>query len=194
MLPRNRSGVGAADSPCQRSKSCFRRSHTLRNPLDRPGRSFDPAVAQGCAEAIASQTMWACSSSPGCADRAGVQQATATPSCLKPSGGEQLRRKSRSLRYLTFRINPHPALQDVADKAKIPYLRGPEGGSRDLPLRDVVDEARAVACRGLGQGRGGGKSRLDVVPSHRLAAEHEARDILRSYGRSWPSGNNFLPP
>ncbi len=30
------------------------------------------------------------------------------------------------------------------------------------------------------------KSGLDMVPSHRLAAEHEARDVLKSYGVEGP--------
>ena len=161
----------------------------LANPLDLTWAGlYDPAVAQGCAEAIASQTnvgmLVLLQDAP---TGLGSQQATRYSKLLEAVGRGAASAKIPVVALSNVSDQPHPALQDVADKAKIPYLRGTRVGLSAIS-RYVTWSTRPAQPLVAGSAREGGlaKSRLDLVPSHRLAAEHEARDILRSYGVAGP--------
>jgi acetate---CoA ligase (ADP-forming) len=118
----------------------------LANPLDLTWAGlYDPNIARGCAEAIASQA------------NVGM--------------------------LVLIQDAPHPALQAVADAINVPYLRGTRTGmsaiaryikwaTEPIPLAPEVSIAEVNAAR----------LRLDRMPSHRLPAEHEAREALKSYG------------
>src|SRR5258706_68995 len=161
----------------------------LANPLDLTWAGlYDPAVAQGCAEAIACQTnvgmLVLLQDAP---TGLGSQQATRYSKLLEAVGRGAASAKIPVVALSNVSDQPHPALQDVADKAKIPYLRGTRVGLSAIS-RYVTWSTRPAQSLVTGSAKEGGlaKSRLDVIPSHRLAAEHEARDILRSYGVAGP--------
>ena len=157
----------------------------LANPLDLTWAGlYDPAVAQGCAEAIASQTnvgmLVLLQDAP---TGLGLQQATRYSRLLEAVGRGAASAKIPVVALSNVSDQPHPALQEVADNAKITYLRGTRVGLSAIS-RYMTWSTRPAqsAVTGSARERGQAKSRLDVIPSHRLAAEHEARDILRGYG------------
>jgi acyl-CoA synthetase (NDP forming) len=157
----------------------------LANPLDLTWAGlYDPAVAQGCAEAIASQTnvgmLVLLQDAP---TGLGLQQATRYSKLLEAVGKGAASANIPLVALSNISDQPHPALQEAADKAKIPYLRGTRVGLSAIS-RYVTWSTRPAQPPIAGSAREGSQSKsgLDRVPSHRLAAEHEARDILRSYG------------
>jgi acetate---CoA ligase (ADP-forming) len=157
----------------------------LANPLDLTWAGlYDPAVAQGCAEAIASQTnvgmLVLLQDAP---TGLGLQQATRYSKLLEAVGRGAASAKIPVVALSNVSDQPHPALQEVADNAKITYLRGTRVGLSAIS-RYMTWSTRPAqsAVTGSARERGQAKSRLDVIPSHRLAAEHEARDILSGYG------------
>jgi acyl-CoA synthetase (NDP forming) len=165
----------------------------LANPLDLTWAGlYDPAVAQGCAEAIASQTnvgmLVLLQDAPA---GLGSQQATRYSKLLEAVGRGAASAKIPVVALSNVSDQPHPALQEVADKAKIPYLRGTRVGLSAIS-RYVTWSTRPAQSLVAGSAREASleaslaETRFDVVPSHRLAAEHEARDILRSYGVAGP--------
>jgi acyl-CoA synthetase (NDP forming) len=113
----------------------------------------------------------------------GLQQATRYSKLLEAVGRGAVSAKIPVVALSNVSDQPHPALQEVADNAKIPYLRGTRVGLSAIS-RYMTWSTRPAqsAVTGSARERGQAKSRLDVIPSHRLAAEHEARDILRGYG------------
>jgi acyl-CoA synthetase (NDP forming) len=161
----------------------------LANPLDLTWAGlYDPAVAQGCAEAMASQTnvgmLVLLQDAPA---GLGSQQATRYSKLLEAVGRGADSAKIPIVALSNVSDQPHPALQDVADKAKIPYLRGTRVGLSAISRYVTWSTRPAQSLVAVSAKEGSlAKSRLDVVPSHRLAAEHEARDILRSYGVAGP--------
>jgi acyl-CoA synthetase (NDP forming) len=161
----------------------------LANPLDLTWAGlYDPAVAQGCAEAIASQTnvgmLVLLQDAP---TGLGSQQATRYSKLLEAVGRGAASAKIPVVALSNVSDQPHPALQEVADNAKIPYLRGTRVGLSAIS-RYMTWSTKPAQPLVTGTAKEGSlaKSRLDVIPSHRLAAEHEARDILRSYGVAGP--------
>jgi acetate---CoA ligase (ADP-forming) len=161
----------------------------LANPLDLTWAGlYDPAVAQGCAEAIGSQAdvgmLVLLQDAP---TGLGLQQATRYSKLLEAVGKGAASANIPLVALSNVSDQPHPALQEAADKADIPYLRGTRVGLSAIS-RYVTWSTRPVQPLIAGSAREGGpaKSGLDAIPSHRLAAEHEARDILRSYGVAGP--------
>lgn len=161
----------------------------LANPLDLTWAGlYDPAVAQGCAEAIASQSnvgmLVLLQDAP---TGLGAQQATRYSRLLEAVGRGAAAAKTPVVALSNVSDQPHPALQEVADKARIPYLRGTRVGLSAI-TRYMAWSTRPAPALVAGSARQASlpEFRLDAVPSHRLAAEHEARDILRRYGVAGP--------
>jgi acetate---CoA ligase (ADP-forming) len=160
----------------------------LANPLDLTWAGlYDPAVAQGCAEAIASQAnigmLVLLQDAP---TGLGLQQATRYSKLLEAVGKGAASANTPLVALSNISDQPHPALQESADKAKIPYLRGTRAGLSAIS-RYVTWSNRPAQPLIIGSANEMtlAKSGLDAVPSHRLAAEH-ARDILRAYGVAGP--------
>jgi acyl-CoA synthetase (NDP forming) len=162
----------------------------LANPLDLTWAGlYDPAVAQGCAEAIASQSnvgmLVLLQDAP---TGLGLQQATRYSRLLEAVAKGAASADIPLVALSNVSDQPHPALQQVADQAKIPYLRGTRVGLSAIShyvkwsTRPAAPPVIASPAKEWKLARSG----LDEIPSHRLAAEHEARDILRSYGVAGP--------
>src|SRR5882757_5156403 len=102
----------------------------LANPLDLTWAGlYDPLVAQGCAEAIASQTtVGMLVLLPDAPTGLGLQQATRYSKLLEAVGRGAASAKIPVVALSNVSDQPHPALQEVADNAKIPYLRGTRVG------------------------------------------------------------------
>jgi acyl-CoA synthetase (NDP forming) len=161
----------------------------LANPLDLTWAGlYDPAVAQGCAEAIASQAdvglLVLLQDAPA---GLGLQQATRYSRLLEAVAKGAASANIPLVALSNVSDQPHPALQQTADKANVPYLRGTQAGLSAIS-RYVMWSTRPAQPLIAGSAREASlaKSGLDAVPSHRLAAEHEARDILGSYGVAGP--------
>lgn len=161
----------------------------LSNPLDLTWAGlYDPKVAQGCAEAIASQPdvgmLVLIQDAP---NRLGIQQATRYSKLLEAVAGGAALAKTPLVALSNVSDQPHPALQDVADAVKIPYLRGTRVGLSAIShyMKWSVGSAQSPIAASAGE-VAPARSGLDLVPSHRLAAEHEARDVLKSYGVAGP--------
>jgi acyl-CoA synthetase (NDP forming) len=161
----------------------------LSNPLDLTWAGlYDSSVAMSCAEAIASQPdvgmLVLLQDAPG---RLGEQQAGRYAKLLESvaRGAEAAKKPFVALSNLSDQ--PHATLQNVADRIGVPYLRGTRVGlaavsnylnwsAGRVQLPKPENPAEAVPARSI----------LDGVPSHRLAAEHEAREALKSYGVNGP--------
>ena len=161
----------------------------LANPLDLTWAGlYDPAVAQGCAEAIASQAdvgmLVLLQDAPA---GLGLQQATRYSRLLEAVARGAASANIPLVALSNVSDQPHPALQQTADKANVPYLRGTQAGLSAI-ARYVAWSTWSAPPLIAGSVREASlaKSGLDRVPSHRLAAEHEARDILASYGVAGP--------
>ena len=161
----------------------------LANPLDLTWAGlYDPAVAQGCAESIASQTdvgmLVLLQDAPA---GLGLQQATRYSKLLESVARGAASANIPLVALSNVSDQPHPQLQQTADRAKIPYLRGTRVGLSAIS-RYVNWSTRPAQAAVVGSPNEGrlGKSGLDAIPPHRLAAEHEARDILGSYGVTGP--------
>jgi acyl-CoA synthetase (NDP forming) len=161
----------------------------LANPLDLTWAGlYDPNVAKDCAEAIASQDdvgmLVLIQDAPS---RLGAQQAARYSRLLEAVASGASAAKTPVVALSNVSDQPHSALQDVADKAKIPYLRGTRVGLSAIS-RYVTWSTSSTRTLVGGSPREANLARsgLDLVPSHRLAAEHEARDVLKSYGVEGP--------
>lgn len=161
----------------------------LSNPLDLTWAGlYDPNVAHGCAEAIASQSdvgmLVLIQDAP---NRLGIQQATRYSKLLEAVAGGAASAKKPLVALSNVSDQPHPALQGVADAAKIPYLRGTRVGLSAIShyIKWSVRSAQPPIAASAAEAAPA-RSGLDLVPSHRLAAEHEARDVLKSYGVAGP--------
>lgn len=161
----------------------------LSNPLDLTWAGlYDPKVAQGCAEAIASQSdvgmMVLIQDAP---NRLGIQQAARYSKLLEAVATGSALAKKPLVALSNVSDQPHPALQDAADAAKIPYLRGTRVGLSAISnyMRWSVGSAQSLMTASAEE-TSSARHGLDRVPSHRMAAEHEARDVLKSYGVAGP--------
>jgi acyl-CoA synthetase (NDP forming) len=163
----------------------------LSNPLDLTWAGlYDSSVAMKCAEAIASQPdvgmLVLLQDAPG---GLGEQQAGRYAKLLEAvaSGARAANKPFVALSNLSDQ--PHATLQQMADKVGIPYLRGTRVGLGAISnylnwsvgdVQEATPENRSEADPA--------RSFLDGIPAHRLAAEHEAREALRSYGVDGPRG------
>jgi acyl-CoA synthetase (NDP forming) len=161
----------------------------LSNPLDLTWAGlYDPNVAKGCAQAIASQAevgmLVLIQDAPS---RLGIQQATRYAKLLEAVASGASAANTPIVALSNLSDQPHSALQEVADRAGIPYLRGTRVGLSAIShyLKWSANSKRSPTVDSAGAARLA-KSGLDLVPSHRLAAEHEARDVLKSYGVEGP--------
>lgn len=161
----------------------------LANPLDLTWVGlYDPAVGQACAEAIAAQPnvgmLVLFQDAPS---GLGLQQATRYSKLLEAIGNGAAAVKTPAVALSNISDQPHHALQAVADRLSIPYLRGTRAGlsaisryikwSAGIPASKIVASSAEIDPA---------KAGLDRVPAHRLPAEHEAREALRSYGVTGP--------
>ncbi|MEH2483388.1 acyl-CoA synthetase (NDP forming) [Nitrobacteraceae bacterium AZCC 2146] len=178
--------LGSASSTVKQLLPSF--SH-LSNPLDLTWAGlYDSSVAMSCAEAIASQPdvgmLVLLQDAPG---RLGEQQAGRYAKLLESvaRGAETAKKPFVALSNISDQ--PHATLQEMADKVGVPYLRGTRVGLAAIsnyldwsvgrvqaPMPE--NPAEAVPARSM----------LDGVPPYRLAAEHEARETLKSYGVTGP--------
>ncbi|WP_424629936.1 acetate--CoA ligase family protein [Bradyrhizobium sp. SYSU BS000235] len=161
----------------------------LSNPLDLTWAGlYDPAVARDCAHAIASQSdvgmLVLIQDAPS---RLGVQQATRYSKLLEAVANGAAAANTPVVALSNVSDQPHSALQEVADKVGIPYLRGTRVALSAIShyLKWSAHSKPNLAADSASAARLA-KSGLDMVPSHRLAAEHEARDVLKSYGVEGP--------
>jgi acyl-CoA synthetase (NDP forming) len=161
----------------------------LSNPLDLTWAGlYDSSVAMKCAEAIASQPdigmLVLLQDAPG---GLGEQQAGRYAKLLEAvaSGAQAANKPFVALSNISDQ--PHATLQQMADKVGIPYLRGTRVGLGAISnylnwsvgdVQEATPENRSEADPA--------RSFLDGIPAHRLAAEHEAREALRSYGVDGP--------
>lgn len=161
----------------------------ISNPLDLTWAGiYDPNVAMKCAEAIASQpdvgTLVLFQDAPG---GLGTQQAARYATLLESvaTGAAAARKPFVALSNVSDQ--PHPTLQAMADKVGIPYLRGTSTGLAALShyLRWVM-ASPATQATSVAAEADPARAALAAVPSHRLAAEHEARRVLASYGLASP--------
>lgn len=161
----------------------------LANPLDLTWVGlYDPAVGQACAEAIASQPdvgmLVLFQDAPS---GLGLQQATRYSKLLEAVGNGATAAKTPAVALSNISDQPHHALQAVADRLNIPYLRGTRTGlsaishyvkwSAGSPASPTAVSAVETAPA---------RAALDRIPGHRLPAEHEAREALSSYGVTGP--------
>jgi acetate---CoA ligase (ADP-forming) len=159
----------------------------LANPLDLTWAGlYDPAVAKGCAEAIASESdvgmLLLLQDAPG---GLGPQQAERYSRLLESVGQGAAIANTPLVALSNVSDQPHPALQETADRLNIPYLRGTRAGLTAISnyLKWSASRLSAVPVA-LEKNRA--RSKLDFLPRGRLAAEHEARQALREYGISGP--------
>src|SRR5258708_3109019 len=178
--------LGSASSTVKRLLPSF--AH-LSNPLDLTWAGlYDSTVALSCAEAIASQPdvgmLVLLQDAPG---RLGEQQAGRYAKLLEAvaRGAEAAKKPFVALSNLSDQ--PHATLQDMADKVGIAYLRGTRVGLGAVSnyLNWSVGHVGASEPENPAEANPA-RSILDNVPSHRLAAEHQARQALKSYGVTGP--------
>jgi acetyltransferase len=161
----------------------------LANPLDLTWVGlYDPAVGQACAEAVASQPdvgmLVLFQDAPS---GLGLQQATRYSKLLEAVGNGAAAAKTPAVALSNISDQPHHALQAVADGLNIPYLRGTRAGLSAISR--YVKWSSAISAPEIASSSAeisSAKSELDRIPSHRLPAEHEAREALKSYGVTGP--------
>jgi len=83
---------------------------------------------------------------------------------------------------------PHPELARVAREAGVPYLRGTrEGLAAIARYAQWTTHAPRQTASGMTAEREAAQERLRATATGRLAAEHEARALLESYGIVGPA-------
>jgi acetate---CoA ligase (ADP-forming) len=174
--------LGSASSTVKRLLPSF--AH-LSNPLDLTWAGlYDSTVAMSCAEAIASQPdigmLVLLQDAPG---RLGEQQAGRYAKLLEAVARGAAAANKPFVALSNLSDQPHATLQEMADKVGVPYLRGTHVGLGAVSnyLNWSVGRARKFVSENPVEANLA-RLFLDGVPSHRLAAEHEAREALRSYG------------
>jgi acyl-CoA synthetase (NDP forming) len=157
----------------------------LSNPLDLTWAGlYDPAIAQRCAEAIASQdNVGALVLLQDAPSGLGAQQAGRYARLLEAVGKGAAAAKKPLVALSNVSDQPHSLLQETADRLAAPYLRGTRIG-----LGAIASYAK-WACTPLPSSMPPRSvaTRLDFLPRGRLAAEHEARAALKEYGVDGPS-------
>jgi acyl-CoA synthetase (NDP forming) len=164
----------------------------LSNPLDLTWAGlYDPAVAKGCAEAIASERdvgmLVLLQDAPG---GLGSQQAERYSRLLEAVGQGASAANTPIVALSNVSDQPHAALQETSDRLNIPYLRGTRAGLTAISnyLKWAATPLRAPMLPEKGRAR----PNLDFLPRERLAAEYEALRCLREYGISGPP-ERFVP-
>lgn len=162
----------------------------LANPLDLTWAGlYDPAVGQGCAEAIARQNdvdmLLLLQDAPS---GLGVQQAERYANLLASIGRGAAAAGKPLVALSNLSDQPHPALQAAADKAGVPYLRGTRTALSAIGRYLTWASARpATPSRTPEATRMAAAAELAAASAHRLPAEHEARDVLKHYGVTGPA-------
>ncbi|RJF67409.1 acetate--CoA ligase family protein [Rhodopseudomonas palustris] len=161
----------------------------VSNPLDLTWAGiYDPKVAMTCAEAIAAQpdvgALVLFQDAPG---GLGAQQAGRYATLLESIATGAAAAGTPFVALSNVSDQPHPTLQAMADKLQVPYLRGTGTGlsaiSRYLQWATTPLPAPAAAVAAEARPA---RAALAAVPPDRLAAEHEAREVLASYGVRGP--------
>jgi acyl-CoA synthetase (NDP forming) len=159
----------------------------LSNPLDLTWAGlYDPAVAKGCAQAIASKSdvgmLLLLQDAPG---GLGPQQAERYSRLLEAVGQGAAIANTPLVALSNVSDQPHGVLQETSDRLNIPYLRGTRAGLTAISnyLKWSAGRLSAVPT---GPERNRTRANMDFLPRGRLAAEHEARQGLREYGISGP--------
>lgn len=162
----------------------------ISNPLDLTWAGlYDPNVAESCARALASlEDVGALVMLQDAPSRLGLQQATRYANLLQAvvRGANTAGKPLVALSNLSD--EPHPELARVAREAGVPYLRGTREGlsaiarysswaSRPARVLPVPMPADAVQSA---------RHRMQQFAVGRLPAEHEARQIMSSYGITGP--------
>ena len=167
----------------------------LANPLDLTWAGlYDPNVARGCAEAIARQPnvgmLVLIQDAPS---GLGLQQATRYSKLLEAVGLGAAAADVPLVALSNISDQPHPALQAVADAINVPYLRGTRAGMSAIAryVKWATEPIQSVPEPSIAEFNAA-RSGLDRMPSHRLPAEHEAREALRGYGVIGPR-ETFAP-
>jgi acetate---CoA ligase (ADP-forming) len=173
--------LGAAEGKVKKLLPAF--AH-LSNPLDLTWAGlYDPEVAKGCAGAIASEDdvgmLVLLQDAPG---GLGQQQAERYSRLLESVGQGAALAKTPLVALSNVSDQPHPLLQASSDRLNIPYLRGTRAGLTAISNYLKWSARPAPAAPDKNRPR----PKLDVLPSDRLAAEHEARAALRDYGICGP--------
>ncbi|HVT54586.1 MAG TPA: acetate--CoA ligase family protein [Xanthobacteraceae bacterium] len=125
----------------------------------------------------------------------GLQQATRYSKLLEAIGKGAAATNKPAVALSNISDQPHHALQAVADRLDMPYLRGTRAGlsaiSRYIKW-SAASSAPKVASSSAETDLA--RSELDRVPPYRLPAEHEAREALRSYGVTGPREEFVVSP
>lgn len=181
--------IGVAFAPLDTAKDTVKRllppfAH-LSNPLDLTWAGlYDPSVAQGCAEAIASQgdvgMLVLLQDAPS---GLGAQQAGRYSRLLEAVGQGAARAGTPLVALSNVSDQPHMLLQETADRLNVPYLRGTRVGL--AAIANYLKWAAPAPSLGAQPNSVRPRARLNL-PDGRLAAEHEARQALKDYGISGP--------
>jgi acyl-CoA synthetase (NDP forming) len=156
----------------------------LSNPLDLTWAGlYDPTVAERCAEAIASQDdVGALLLVQDAPSGLGAQQAGRYARLLEAVAKGAAAAHTPLIALSNVSDQPPASLQDVADRLAVPYLRGTRVGLG--AIANYIKWARTPLPSSMrSQPR---TARLDLLPQGRLAAEHEALEVLKDYGISGP--------
>lgn len=178
--------LGAAASTVKELLPSF--AH-LSNPLDLTWAGlYDSSVAMNCAQAIASQPdvgmLVLIQDAPG---MLGEQQAGRYAKLLEAVAGGAEAAKTPFVALSNLSDQPHAMLQKMADKVGVPYLRGTRVGLGAISnyLNWSVGKVQELHTENPAEADSA-RSVLEGIPSHRLAAEHEAREALSGYGVKGP--------
>jgi len=161
----------------------------LANPLDLTWAGlYDPTVAEGCAQALASQPdvgmFLLIQDAPS---SLGEQQATRYARLLESVGKGVAAANKQLIAVSNLSDQPHTTLQVTADRLNVPYLRGTRSSlgaiASYLAWANRPPAGKPSASDGA---RSAAKTWLKGISPHRLPAEHEAREALKSYGVQGP--------
>jgi acyl-CoA synthetase (NDP forming) len=161
----------------------------LANPLDLTWAGlYDPAVGQGCAEAIARQSdvdmMLLLQDAPS---GLGKQQADRYANLLASISRGAVAAGKPLVALSNLSDQPHSALQAAADKAGVPYLRGTRTALSAIGRYLAWAAARPETPSGTpAAARSAAATELAAASADRLPAEHEARQVLTHYGVTGP--------
>ncbi len=152
----------------------------LSNPLDLTWAGlYDPTVAQRCAKAIASQDdVGALILVQDAPNGLGAQQAGRYARLLEAVAAGAAAANTPLVALSNVSDQPAPLLQQTAERLAVPYLRGTSVGLSAIANYVRWSKAPSPSSMPFSPMT----ARLDLLPQGRLAAEHEAREVLKDYG------------